>query len=45
MRSDFYAIRRPIVQNGKFSARAASDPTRALNSVLLPTFGKPTIPV
>lgn len=35
----------PIVQNGKFSARAASDPTRALNSVLLPTFGRPTIPV
>mmetsp|Transcript_27306 Transcript_27306/g.37624 ORF Transcript_27306/g.37624 Transcript_27306/m.37624 type:complete len:101 (+) Transcript_27306:906-1208(+) len=33
-----------IVQKGKFAAWAAAEPTRALNNVLLPTLGKPTIP-
>lgn len=35
----------PIVQNGKFAAWAASEPTRALKRVLFPTFGSPTMPV
>jgi hypothetical protein len=33
-----------IVQKGKFAACAFLDFVRALNSVDLPTFGKPTIP-
>lgn len=34
----------PIVQKGKFAAWAASEPTKALNNVLFPTFGSPTMP-
>ena len=33
-----------MVQNGKFSAGMDTLP-RVLNSVLLPTFGNPTIPI
>lgn len=32
------------MQKGKLAACAASDPTNALNKVLFPTFGKPTMP-
>ena len=39
------ALKVPMVQKGKFAAWAASDPTRALKRVLLPTLGSPTIPV
>ena len=35
----------PMVQKGKFAACAVSDPTNALNKVLLPTLGRPTMPV
>ena len=34
-----------MVQNGKFAAWAAAVFVSALNSVDLPTFGKPTIPM
>ena len=34
-----------MVQNGKFAACAEAVPVKALNSVDLPTFGSPTIPV
>ncbi len=34
-----------IVQNGKLAACAAAVLVNALNSVDLPTFGKPTIPI
>ena len=34
-----------MVQNGKFAACAAAVRVSALNSVDLPTFGSPTIPI
>jgi hypothetical protein len=33
-----------MVQKGKLAACAASEPTNALNRVLFPTLGNPTIP-
>jgi len=39
-----YRLVKPIVQKGKLAACAAWEPTNALNRVLFPTLGNPTIP-